>query len=125
MEKTTVLTKLDFRTLKYANLFILKYKRRTSIWFLVTALISAAVIVYDVLFIKDSYAFTIIGVLFILYSGYNYFNLEKRLDNQLSRYFYGRRDIHTQKVEVTDEKLVIIRSVDPENPIEYDWSFVT
>jgi hypothetical protein len=125
MEKTTVLTKLDFRTLKYANLFILKYKRRTSIWFLVTALISAAVIVYDVLFVKDSYAFTIIGVLFILYSGYNYFNLEKRLDNQLSRYFYGRRDIHTQKVEVTDEKLVIIRSVDPENPIEYDWSFVT
>ena len=123
-EKTSVLTKLDFRTLKYCNLFIMKYKRKTSIWFLVTALISLGVVIYDILMPSTNYMFAILGGIFILYSGYQYFNLEKRLDTQLARFFNNRR-VTDQTVDVTNEKLVITRSIDPANPIEYDWSFVT
>lgn len=125
MEKTTVLTKLDFKTLKYCNLFIMKFKRRTSIWFLVTALISVAVIVYDLVALKEgNHMFAILGGVFLVYSGYQYINLEKRLDTQLARFFYNRR-VTEQTVEVTDDKIKITRSIDPDNPLEYDWSFVT
>lgn len=123
-EKTSVLTKLDFRTLKYCNLFIMKFKRKTSIWFLVTAIISLAVVIYDLLLPETNYMFAILGGVFILYSGYQYFNLEKRLDTQLSKFFYNRR-VTDQTIDVTDEKVVINRSIDPANPVEYDWSFVT
>lgn len=125
MEKTIVTTKLDFRTLKYANLFIMKFKRKTSIWFLVTALISAAVVVYDLAFVEDTtYAFAILGGIFILYSGYQYFNLEKKLDTQLARFFYNKR-VSSQIIEVTDEKLVVTRSFELDKPAEFDWSFIT
>lgn len=125
MEKTTVLTKLDFRTLKYCNLFIMKFKRKSSIWFIVTALISAAIIVYDLVALKDgNHMFAILGGVFLVYSAYQFLNLEKRLDTQLARFFYNRR-VTEQVVEITDEKIVVHRSVDPNNPIEYDWSFVT
>ncbi|MCK9470395.1 MAG: hypothetical protein WC006_02120 [Bacilli bacterium] len=125
MEKTTVLTKLDFRTLKYCNLFIMKHKRKTAIWFLVTALISLGIVVWDVFFSQtDNYLFAILGGFFILYSGYQYFNLEKRLDTQLARFFYNRR-VTEQTVTVTEEKVIVNRSVDPNNPTEFDWSFIT
>lgn len=125
MEKTTVITKLDFRALKYCNLFIMKYKRKTSIWFLVTALISLAVVVYDLFIVSTTnYMFAILGGIFILYSGYQYFNLEKRLDTQLARFFYNRR-VTEQTIEVTDEKIKVTRSVEPNNPSEFEWSFVT
>ena len=125
MEKTTVITKLDFRALKYCNLFIMKYKRKTSLWFLATALISLAVVVYDVFFVEETnYMFAILGGIFILYSGYQYINLEKRLDTQLVRFFSNRK-VTEQTIEVTDEKVKVTRSVEPNNPAEFDWSFVT
>lgn len=125
MEKTTVLTKLDYRTLKYCNLFILKFKRRVNIWYIVSVLICLIIIGYDIFFIKDSYIFSIFGVMFFIYFTYNHFTIEKRIDIQLERFFYGQKNIHTQTVEITDEKVVLTRSVAPDNPIEYDWSFVT
>lgn len=125
MEKTTVLTKLDFKTLKYCNLFIMKYKRKTALWFLITAIISLGIIVWDVFFSEqEGYIFSVLGGFFILYSGYTYFNLEKRLDTQLARFFYNRK-VTEQTVTVTDEKVIVVRSVDPSNPVEFDWSFIT
>jgi hypothetical protein len=124
MEKTTIKTRLDFKTLKYCNLFIMKFKRKAGLWFLITAIISLGIIVYDVLVVKDKYLFTILGAVFILYSGYQFINLEKRLDTQLARFFYNKR-VTDQTVEITDEKIVVTRSIEPDKPAEFDWSYVT
>lgn len=125
MEKTTVLTKLDYRTLKYCNLFILKFRKKVDIWFLVTAIISLAVIIYGAFFLEDGLLFCVLGAMFFVYAIYQALTLEKRLDIQLERFFYGRKGIHTQTIEISDEKVVLTRSIEPEKPIEYDWSFVT
>lgn len=124
MEKTTVLTKLDYRALKYCNLFILKFKRKPLIWTIISVIICIALVFYNVFFLKESYILTVLAVLFIVYALYNFLTLEKRLDIQLERFFYGR-SVQTQTVEITDEKVTITRSADPDNIIDYDWSFIT
>jgi len=122
MEKTKILTKLDFKTLKYCNLFLMKYQKKTKIWFGVTAALALAVAIYDIIELKQ-YIFTAFGVFFVLYSAYQMKTIEKKLDSQLSRFFTGRPVI-TQTVEVDNEKVTVVRSIDPENPTVYDWSFV-
>lgn len=124
MEKTKVLTKLDFKTLKYCNLFLMKFKRRTKLWFIITAIVSLGVAIYDIFFIKQQYMFAILGGLFIIYSSFQFFTLEKKLDNSLTRFFYNR-PVNSQTVEVDEEKIILTRGADPENPINYDWSFIT
>lgn len=124
MEKITVLTKLDFRTLKYCNLFVMKYKRKSGLWFLITSMISLGVVAYALFFMEEpSVAFAILGGVFILYSGYQYFNLEKRLDTQLMRFFDNRR-ITEQRIEVSQEHLLIYHANNAE-PVEYDWAMIT
>jgi hypothetical protein len=67
MNKIKTLTKLDFRTLKYCNLFIMKFQRRSRLWIIVTVLLSAGIIVYDLLKLQTK-MFSILGGVFILYS---------------------------------------------------------
>lgn len=122
MNKIKTLTKLDFRTLKYCNLFIMKFQRRSRLWIIVTVLLSAGIIVYDLLKLQTK-MFSILGGVFILYSIYQFFSLEKKLDTQLAAFFRGR-PVNTQTVEVDDEKITVVRSFDPENPIVYDWSYI-
>lgn len=122
MNKIKTLTKLDFRTLKYCNLFIMKYQRRSKLWIIFTVLLSAGIIVYDLVKLQSK-IFSILGGIFILYSIYQFFTLEKKLDQQLAAFFRGR-PVNTQTVEVDEEKVTVTRSFDPENPIEYDWSYI-
>lgn len=49
--------------------------------------------------------------------------LEKKLDQQLAGFFRGR-PVTTQTVEIDEESVKVTRSLDPENPIEYDWSYI-
>ncbi|MDD3999854.1 MAG: hypothetical protein PHX62_03045 [Bacilli bacterium] len=122
MNKTTTLTTLDFRTLKYCNLFLMKFQRRSKLWVMITMILSVGIIVYDILKLH-SVMFSILGGVFILYSIYQFFSLEKKLDQQLTNFFRGR-PVNTQTVEVDEEKITVIRSFDAENPIVYDWAYV-
>lgn len=122
MNKIKTITKLDFRTLKYCNLFLMKFQRRSKLWILVTVLLSAGIIVYDIVKIR-TWIFAALGGVFILYSLYQFFSLEKKLDQQLTAFFRGR-PVTTQTVELDSEKVKVTRSFDPENPIEYDWSYI-
>ncbi|HEY8395179.1 MAG TPA: hypothetical protein VIK96_00215 [Bacilli bacterium] len=123
MSKIKTLTKLDFRTLKYCNLFLMKYQRKSKLWILITILLSAGIIAYDLLKLHTN-MFAVLGGIFILYSIYQFLTLEKKLDQQLAAFFRGR-PVTTQTVEIDAEKLKVTRSIDPENPIEYDWSYVS
>lgn len=123
MDKIKTLTKLDFRTLKYCNLFLMKYQRKSKLWILVTIFLSAGIIAYDLIKLQ-SYLFSVLGGGFIVYSLYKFFTLEKTLDQQLINFFRGR-PVNTQTVELDAEEIKVYRSIDPENPIVYNWSYVT
>jgi hypothetical protein len=122
MSKITTITKLDFRTLKYCNLFLMKFQRRSKLWIIITVLLSVGIIVYDLLKLHSK-MFSILGGIFILYSIYQFISLEKKLDQQLAGFFRGR-PVNTQTIEIDDEKITVTRSFDPENPAVYDWSFI-
>lgn len=124
MEKTSVKTTLDFRTLKYCNLFIMKYKRKAHLWFIISAVISIGVVVYDLVRPETNYMFAILGGVFVLYTIYQFFTMEKKLDSQLMKFFHNKR-VTDQVVDIDEEKITVTRSFDKANPLEYDWSFIT
>lgn len=124
MEKTKVITKLDFRTLKYCNLFLMKYQRRTVIWLIAVTVLALGIGAYGYFgYSEPQYIFIAFGGVFALYSVYQMFTLEKKLDTTLANFFRNRR-VTTQTVEVDSEKVTVVRSVDPENPQEYDWAVI-
>lgn len=105
MNTFKTITKLDFRTLKYCNLFLIKYRRKAYIWFIVTAVLSLGIAVYDILVIKSQYRmFAVLSILFVAYSLYQMLTVEKKLDTSLSRFFQNRQ-VSSQIVEVDSEKL--------------------
>jgi drug/metabolite transporter superfamily protein YnfA len=61
----------------------MKFQRRSKLWILVTVLLSAGIIVYDIVKIR-TWIFAALGGVFILYSLYQFFSLEKKLDQQLT-----------------------------------------
>lgn len=123
MEKIKTITKLDFRTLKYCNLFLMKFQRKSKLWIIITIILSIGIIIYDLLAL-EIHMFAVLGGVFILYSIYKFLTLEKALDQQLTAFFRGR-PVNTQTVEVDEEEIKVVRSFDPENPIVYNWSYVT
>ncbi len=125
MNKFTSTTKLDFRTLKYCNLFLIKYRRKAGIWFLVTAVLSVGIAIYDILVIKSQYyMFAILAAAFVAYSLYQMFTVEKKLDQSLVR-FFANRTVSSQTIELDDEHVTVTRSLDPTNPTVYDWAHIT
>lgn len=125
MNKFTSTTKLDFRTLKYCNLFLIKYRRKAGIWFIVTAVLSVGIAIYDILVIKSQYyMFAILAAAFVAYSLYQMFTVEKKLDQSLVR-FFTNRTVSSQTIELDDEHITVTRSLDPANPTVYDWAHIT
>ncbi|MDD3106359.1 MAG: hypothetical protein PHP65_00950 [Bacilli bacterium] len=121
--KTT--TKLDFRTLKYCNLFLIKYRRKAYIWFIITAVLSLGIAIYDIIVIKSQYyMFAILSILFVFYSLYQMLTVEKKLDTSLIRFFQNR-PVSSQTIEIDSEKIIVARSLDTGNPTTYEWAFIT
>jgi hypothetical protein len=123
MEKTKVLTKIDFKTLKYCNLFLMKFQRKTKLWFGITIFLALGAAIYGYFGLEDK-TIALIGLIFTLFTLYQIINLEKKLDVQLMN-FFRNRSVTTQTVEIDDEKVIITKSADQNNPITYDWSFIT
>ena len=125
MNTFKTITKLDFRTLKYCNLFLIKYRRKAYIWFIVTAVLSLGIAVYDILVIKSQYRmFAVLSILFVAYSLYQMLTVEKKLDTSLSRFFQNRQ-VSSQIVEVDSEKITVTRSLDPNHPVTYEWAYIS
>ncbi|MGD9887616.1 MAG: hypothetical protein AB7T03_06655 [Bacilli bacterium] len=125
MNTFKTITKLDFRTLKYCNLFLIKYRRKAYIWFIITAVLSLGIAVYDFLVIKSQYyMFAILSILFVFYSLYQMLTVEKKLDTSLIRFFQNRA-VSTQIVEIDEEKITVTRSLDPNNPTTYEWAYIS
>ena len=132
-QKVKNLTKFDYRTMKYCNLYIIKYKRHT---FLVYAIMAAITIGFSIWSFVSSlldenegtnYLFPIIFILFAVYMLYQGLNVEKSLDRQLEAYF-ANKPVTEQIVEISEETIKILSRGLGEveaNPIDVDWSQVT
>lgn len=123
MENVKIVTKLDFKTLKYCNLFILKYQRKSYIMYLVLAAISLGLVFADIFHFKTIYLGVLSG-LYIVYLVYQIFTIEAKLDQNLTRYF-AHRPVTTQTLEIADDKIILYRGKEMDDPIDLDWSFVT
>ena len=58
----------------------MKFKRRSKLWIIVTVVLSAGIIAYDIL-VPKTRIFAVLGGLFIAYSIYQFFSLERNLTN--------------------------------------------
>lgn len=126
-------TKFDYRTMKYCNLYIIKYKRKSFLIYAIMAAVTLGVAVFSFitsLQAKEAngmgYLFPALFVLFAFYMLYQGLNIEKSLDRQLVAYF-ANRPVAEQIVEFTDEKLTVSRAVNGEQtePVDLDWIQVT
>lgn len=122
MESVKVITKFDFRTLKYCNLYLLKYKRKSYIISYIFAGITFALSIYTFISNQPIFgiAFIALGLLMIVQA----FTLEKKLDQNLTRFFFNK-SVNQQEIEINDEKIIITKSLDKDNPVEYDWAYIT
>jgi len=123
MESTKIITKLDFKTLKYCNLFIMKYRRKTHFIYIILSVLSLGVIAADIFHFKSIYLSVLSG-LYIAYLVYQIFTVEAKLDQNLTRFFLNR-PITTQILEINEDKITLHREQSAEEPIDFEWSFIT
>lgn len=122
MNSIKIVTKLDFRALKYCNLFIMKYKRNMLLYTIILFVLPLIVIFFDIFRFKYYYPAAIAG-LYMAWLIYRLVSLETKLDQDLARYFSTRR-VMTHTVEISDEKILLYYSGET-SPIDFDWSFIT
>src|SRR5690554_3962869 len=123
MESTKIVTKLDFKTLKYCNLFMMKYRKKTYLFYIIIAILSLAIAIADILHFKTIYL-AILSGLYIIYLVYQILTIERKLDQTLTR-FFSKHNVTTQTTEISEEKIILYRGKDINEPIEFDWSFIT
>lgn len=119
--KVVVRLNVDYRTLKYYNVYVLKYVRK---FYLIYALFIALLlggVVYSI--IAQSYIITALMGVFALYMVYQMFTIDKTVDRQLTGHFLRRRP-QVQEYTFTDEGIKITPT-DGGDPIDYEWIYVT
>ena len=124
MKSVKVRTKFDYKAMKYLNLYLLKYKRKT--YLLYTILIVLAIAFGTYLFISSKgkdYLWPIVFALVVVYTVVQAFSIEKNLDKQLDR-FFNNRGVIEQTIEVSEEKITITVSTRPNEPVDYDWAYI-
>ena len=116
------LTKYDYRTMMYSNVYIVKYKRKTMLMYIVMLLIVLGLGIWNLVIQinaeKPSYIFPIIFLLFAVYILFQGLNVEKNLDRQIKNFFKGR-EVVSQENYINDDMIVIKRGND--DPIKIDW----
>ena len=128
MNKVTVQTKFDYKTMKYLNLYLMKYKRKSLLLYIILLVLSLGGGTY--LFVSSlgsengpNYVWPVAFGLISLYTLYQMLTIERNLDKHLRNYFRSR-PLLTETIEVSDEKLVITVCTRPNKPQEYDWAYV-
>lgn len=123
MKIIKTITKYDFRTLKYCNLYLMKYKRKSYLISYVFAAIALGLAVYTYVTNKEQLFFAIVFVLLAALMIFQGLTLEKKLERNLERYFFDK-PVHEQMFFLSDEKVGIARDGNPENLVEYEWAYV-
>lgn len=125
MEKIKMRTKFDYRTMKYCNMYLLTYKRKSFILYIFLILLSIGASVYFGFFSGEN-NFLMAGLFLLVaaYVTYQALSVEKALDKHLQTFFYNRPVVE-QIIEIDEEKITITASSRPNEPQTYDWSFVS
>ena len=122
-------TKFDYKTMKYLNLYLVKYKRKTLLLYIVMIVLSVGAGAY--LFISSlgsengpNYVWPVAFALIAAYTIFQMVTIERNLDKHLRNYF-ATRPLLTEEVELDSEKLTITVCVKPNKPNDYDWAYVS
>lgn len=115
-------TKYDYRTMMYSNVYIVKYKRKTMLMYIVMLLVVLGFGIYNLIsqFNSEnpSFIFPVIFLLFAVYIAFQGLNVEKNLDKQIRNFFKGK-EVMVQENYINDENIIIKRKDD--EPIKIDW----
>ena len=116
-------TKYDFRTLKYCNLYLIKYKKKSYLISYLFALITFGIAIYTFVGSKQ----TVFGIIFIALGFLMVFQsltIERKLDQNLERFFF-KKPVTEQTFIMNEEKVIIVNDKEPEKNVEYDWAYIT
>lgn len=124
MENIKIRTKFDYRTMKYCNMYLLTYKRKSFILYIFLILLSIGASIYFGFFSgEENFLMAGLFLLVAAYVTYQALSVEKALDKHLQNFFYNRPVVE-QIIEIDEEKITITASSRPNEPQTYDWSFV-
>lgn len=121
IRKVKVKLNVDYRTLKYYNVYVLKHVRK---FYLIYAIFMALLLggaVYAI--ISKVYIVAALMGVFALYLLYQTLTIEKTIDRQLTAHFMRRRPL-VQEYTFTDEGITVTPN-DGGEPIVYEWVYVT
>ena len=119
--KVRVKLNVDYRTLKYYNVYVLKYVRKFYWLYAIFLLLLIGGMVYA--FIVKTYVVVALMGIFALYLVYQMLSIEKTIDRQLTAHFMRRRP-QVQEYVFTDEGITVAPA-DGGDPINYEWVYVT
>lgn len=126
MNNIKVKTKFDFKTLKVANLYVMKEKRKQTIIFWVLGIACIGGAVYTLLTEKgNSQIFTtVLFVLLGLYAFYSIFTLEKKVDKSLIK-FFSQNPPMTQYLAFDEENVSIcLKGKEGIEKVSYNWAYI-
>lgn len=124
--KVKMKLRIDFKAMKYYNMYNLLYRKYFGWVYIVLALVCLAGAFISVAgsFIpgikEPNYLLGVIFVLFFVYLIYYVLNLEKVIDRNIANYFMTRQPIE-QDMTITDETITISSPIDPTKSVSYDW----
>lgn len=113
--------KFDFKTLKYANLYITNFKRKAYITNIIFSAVALGLGVFT--FIEGQWIFGVIFVALAIMTGVQIFTMEKRIDQELYKYF-AKHKVGNQDVALSDELIVLKRPDDLIHSVSYKWGEV-
>ncbi|MBO4623592.1 MAG: hypothetical protein J5691_06920 [Bacilli bacterium] len=119
--KVRVKLNVDYRTLKYYNVYVLKYVRKFYWLYAIFLLLLIGGIVYSV--IVKTYVVVALMAVFALYLVYQMLSIERTIDRQLTAHFMRRRP-QVQEYTFTDEGITVVPA-EGGDPINYEWVYVT
>ena len=112
---------VDYRTLKYYNVYVLKYVRKFYWLYAIFLLLLVGGMVYS--FIVKTYVVVALMGVFALYLVYQMLSIERTIDRQLTAHFMRRRP-QVQEYTFTDEGITVVPA-EGGDPINYEWVYVT
>lgn len=118
-------TKFDYRTMKYLNLYVMKYKKKTFFLYgiMVGVALGAGIYMFLISEGKNNYLWPIVFGLVIIYTIYQALNIEKNLDKHLKNYF-SNRPVVDQIIEISSDKITVSISTNPDEKADYDWAYI-
>ena len=119
--KVVVKLNVDYRTLKYYNVYVLKYVRKFYVFYAIFMLLLIGGGVYSI--IVGTYIVAALMGVFALYLLYQMLTIEKTIDRQLTSHFMRKRP-QVQTYTFTDEGITVTPA-DGGDPIVYEWVYVS